>query len=494
MKKNIFCLLAIIVLFAACNRHEDVNNTDAKSIIGKWKLAQLDNQDVLTDNRIIYTFGADGIGSQTLSQDLQGIGEKAWYVQQKLKYNLNGNALHTQWSNSSVVLEWMATVSSINNDMFVTDPSRVFLNTTPMENMPQALWKRIPQDFSTDIIGLWEGTSCTGITYGDANHRWLYLPSGQYFYYSQDSLDGKWTGKWVISENALNEYDVDGDYLACRWKQTADAKEDREFWDISILDNNMNWSALRRDDSGNLFHATFSMRRVSPTADKAQSMLVGKWIAVEEDGTPIVTNRKSVHTFDGNGLVLYTIADTTKTMTEWHNHMEMNYSLQGAYLVESGYDNTGKLVQWRSSLAEMNANEFTSFAFSSSRPVTAEMPYHEIKFRRVNEDYTDAIVGMWEGTSGSGAYGDYHHRWEYLPAGDDGISRFNYYEWINDKWVVSATNDGEYMVDGDWMATRWTNNGVNYEWWDLDIQGDIMTWTGLRDNGETNTFVLQRVK
>jgi len=496
MKKISIGLLAVLTLLIACKPKDEVGKIDQSSIVGRWKIVEQNGQSVLTDNRIVYTFKADGTGTQTLAADLQNVGEQDWYMEQKLKYTLNGNALHTQWVNSSVVLEWLASISSMSDNQFVVEPSRVLLQTQPLTDMPQTVWQRVTVDYMDDIIGLWEGTSSEGITYGDHNHRWLYTPSGQYFYYSPNTAR---TG-WVISDNGLNEYDVDGDYLACRWKETPDAKEDREFWDITINDKNMSWSALRADSSNRHFNASFTMRRVSPTQKEVETYLPGKWMAIEEDGKTILTNERTVHTFNGNGTVLYTVADTTKELYTWHNRLSLNYSLTGNYLVEKGKDNNNQIVQWRSSLAEMTNSTARLYAFSSVREPKEDMPYCDVLFSKITDDYKDSIVGMWEGVyvpGSGGEYGDWHHRWEYLPE-EDGIANYNYYSWDeeNKKWVLNENDEkGEYMVDGIWMATRWKNSGqIYYEWWDIQIHNDTMDWKGIRPGNVTNIFRMVRVK
>jgi len=492
MKKYIYGLLALTTLLVACQPKDPVIDFDKSSLVGKWKVITQNSQPVLTDNRIVYTFNEDGTGTQTLAADLENIGEQAWYMQQRLKYTLNGDALHTQWVNSSVVLEWLASITAMSKNEFTVDPSRILIQTQPFVDMPTTTWQRVSIDYMDDIIGLWEGTSCTGITYGDHNHRWLYTPSGQYFYYSKDANDN-----WVISENSLNEYDVDGDYLACRWKQTADAKEDREFWDISINDKNMSWSALRQDANG-LFDATFTMRRVSPTQSEVETYLPGKWVAYMVDGELLPTNERSVHTFDGKGNVYYTISDTTKDMSQWHNQLKLNYSINGSYLVERGVDQNNNLVQWRSNLAEMDNDEALLYAFSSSRGVTTDKPYQEVNFKKVNADYRQMIIcendSIWKGIDGEGKYGDYHHLWEYQKADATGMCHYIYYTKDADgNWTMDDAEPGKYMVDGNWLATSWNESGkIMYEWWDIIIENDTMYWSGIRDDG-LNTFTLVKV-
>lgn len=57
-----------------------------------------------------------------------------------------------------------------------------------------------------------------------------------------------------------DEYFVDGNLLCTRWMENG--AENREWWEISIDGNKMNWSALREDEDGKTFTATFEMTKV----------------------------------------------------------------------------------------------------------------------------------------------------------------------------------------------------------------------------------------
>ncbi len=80
---------------------------------------------------------------------------------------------------------------------------------------------------------------------------------------------------------------------------------------------------------------------------------------------------------------------------------------------------------------------------------------------------------------------------------------YTYYIKSGGNWVVSANVDNEYLVDGDWLATRWRSEAgakFSYEWWDIDyIRGDEMKWSALREDVNTHsrfrtTFTWKRVK
>ena len=93
-------------------------------------------------------------------------------------------------------------------------------------------------------------------TYGDANHRIEYKDDGTYTYYNKDGES------WVPSENAGNEYNVDGDWLAMRWQPTENDDYEYEWWDIDeIKDGTMKWSALREKGDDTRFTTTFTWKK-----------------------------------------------------------------------------------------------------------------------------------------------------------------------------------------------------------------------------------------
>ncbi len=81
-----------------------------------------------------------------------------------------------------------------------------------------------------------------------------YKDDGTFVYYDKDGDD------WIPSNDTLNEYFVDGNLLCTRWMENG--AENREWWEISIDGNKMNWSALREDEDGKTFTATFEMTKV----------------------------------------------------------------------------------------------------------------------------------------------------------------------------------------------------------------------------------------
>ena len=108
------------------------------------------------------------------------------------------------------------------------------------------------------ILGTWEGRATSDHSqYDDGQvHRWKYEGGFSFTYYVKNG------GNWVPSSNTLNEYFVDGRLLFMRWIDKG--VEYREWWEIMGLDDHtMVWTALRRDEYGDLYTASFSMTRVA---------------------------------------------------------------------------------------------------------------------------------------------------------------------------------------------------------------------------------------
>ena len=121
-----------------------------------------------------------------------------------------------------------------------------------------ATFHKVTADYSEAIVGMWEGVEMTGDeTYGDANHRIYYKEDGIYTYYD------KVGDSWVLSKNAGNEYNVDGDWLATRWQPTEGADYEYEWWDIDeIKDGTMKWSALREKGDKTRYTTTFTWKKI----------------------------------------------------------------------------------------------------------------------------------------------------------------------------------------------------------------------------------------
>ena len=234
--------------------------------------------------------------------------------------------------------------------------------------------------------------------------------------------------------------------------------------------------------------------------------IVGKWIHAETDGAPVLTNQKSVHTFvlEDSTIKVYNSLAMNDMGSWWEVRKKMDVSIDGSQVtIKGNYDN-GKSV-----ITEMTVTSITNkdmefdaktTLFNDGEAYAVIGPRHE-KYIQVEKDYSQEILGTWEGhvTSDQSAYDDSkQHRWEYKPDGT-----YSYMLMSGEgQWEDDVNSKAEYFVDGNLLCTRWKNVGdptEHREWWEItSIEDGVMNWTALRrseqDSVYTATFSMRRVE
>lgn len=266
MKKVIFTIAlcavaAVAIVFASCNTTKKLPTQQEieTKIIGKWKVAEKEGKKYLTNKKVILTFNDKGECTHSFARDLDPFNGYFWVSKTAVPYKIENNLVSLSYKNDPEYKMMTYVVNNFSNDMFSYDEKIITqTNNEAFSMMGRHIYQRVTVDYSQDIIGLWEGVEVTGYeTYGDANHRIEYHADGTYTYYVKDGDD------WVPSSDVDNEYNVDGDWLATRWRPEAGANFNYEWWDIDyIKDNEMKWSALREKEDSTCFTTTFTWKRV----------------------------------------------------------------------------------------------------------------------------------------------------------------------------------------------------------------------------------------
>ena len=255
LKLVVFGIAAIAAL-SSCSKNEDVpSQKDIETkIIGKWKKIKHNGDDALTNKRTIWTFNNDGKGTQSLADYKEGDKTFIWDNKEPIQYSIQGNILHS----ISPDVEHTATIPFINDNQMTMHVTKIISRGVDVKESYVSECSKVTADYSQDIIGMWEGVEMTGDeTYGDANHRIEYKADGTYVYYDKDGDD------WKLSEDVDNEYNVDGDWLASRWRPKAGADFEYEWWDIDeIKDGTMKWSALREKGDKTRYTTTFTWKKI----------------------------------------------------------------------------------------------------------------------------------------------------------------------------------------------------------------------------------------
>ena len=220
-------------------------------------------------------------------------------------------------------------------------------------------------------------------------------------------------------------------------------------------------------------------------------MILGRWMLTERGGEYLTTNEKTIYNFITSDKA-YLSASFEKNAQEearWIPFDVFDVSISGSTIILTGSPDAKSTLKHELTVTDINENEFTannkvSVVVDGNEVFSFEMPVRLIK---VNADYSDAILGTWEGrcTSAGSVFDDgQEHRWEYRADGN-----FVYYMKNGESWTPVVETLEEYFVAGNLLCTRWVDNGVeNREWWEISIDGDAMSWTALRQNDDGTTF------
>jgi len=257
-------LAATTGLTTACTSKDDNPATPSgpsesvikEKIVGKWKGATQDGTELTTNVRTVLTFNADGTRTVSTSRFESNTNEYLFRNKQSGTYAIEGSQLKNYLDTNDGY-----DVAIYNID--VIDDSQLAMTMQNLNPGRKSVYKRVTADYSEDIIGLWEVTEMTGEeTYNDDNARLAFLADGTYRYYRKDD-----TGDWqLVSTRDVEEYFVDGDWVATRWQETG-GEMNYEWWDIDeIKDGQMKWSALREREDGTRFTTTFTWKKVSDIA------------------------------------------------------------------------------------------------------------------------------------------------------------------------------------------------------------------------------------
>jgi hypothetical protein len=182
-----------------------------------------------------------------------------WATQTENDVAINGNKMTlTSPPNQHETVVDELTVTAINNSELIANRKlTVTVNGKVVISEDQLVrYEKVTADYRDAIVGTWQGhcTSAGSVFDDGQEHRWEYKADGTYVFYVKDG------DNWVPSANTLNEYFVDGTLLCSRWIDQG--QENREWWEITINGNKMNWTALRENPDGTTYTATFEMTKV----------------------------------------------------------------------------------------------------------------------------------------------------------------------------------------------------------------------------------------
>ena len=228
----------------------------------KWMMEKLNGEIALTNEKAVFTFFSRTQAAISASFVETLSGEKEWATQREFDYVIENNVitLTCKLDENTTFVDEMK-VGFIDDENIHCMYRRTLYQdgrTLPYPAVSLELRKqeKTPVNYGSYILGTWEGRATSDHSqYDDGQvHRWKYEGKNYVYYVKQGN-------NWVPSSNTENEYYVDGRLLLTRWVDNG--VEYREWREIMSLDDQtMIWGAIREDEYGKRYPASFALTRI----------------------------------------------------------------------------------------------------------------------------------------------------------------------------------------------------------------------------------------
>lgn len=204
MKKALtaFALAMMGILFVGCNKEVEPDRDVANKIIGKWIYAENDGKVLPTNEKVVYEFvsATKAYVSLSFTDDASSGTGAPWTERNEVDVNIVGNDV-------------------------------------TMTHSPEP-GKTVTVDLHVNAI--------TGTTMIGKRNVTVRKDGG------------------LVKADEYAEYFVAGNLLCTRWKNAGEGTQElREWWEIMSLDDQtMIWGAIRQDDYGQRYPASFALSKV----------------------------------------------------------------------------------------------------------------------------------------------------------------------------------------------------------------------------------------
>lgn len=201
----------------------------------------------------------------------------------------------------------------------------------------------------------------------------------------------------------------------------------------------------------------------SKDKDNVAEKIIGKWLNVESAGLPLTADILSVSTFvkEGSGYKCY-YSISEADFDVWFYKKQADVTVDGnTIMVTLNVDDITTVEEMTD--ITVNGDDLyyigKTTLYIHGEEIASYGPCQE-HYVKVNEDFSEIVIGRWEGTvtSDEPGFTPYPICEKYLANGTN-IE----YELIDGQWVEVATEYAEYFVDGSLLCTRWQYPGCEEE-------------------------------
>ena len=260
----------------------------------------------------------------------------------------------------------------------------------------------------------------------------------------------------------------------------------------------MHWVMAALLISGASMLTSCSSNSDNPTTPELNvaEKIIGKWVVTDRDGQTLLTNEKVVLNFVSATKVLVSasVSNDPEMGELWVYKVENDVAISGNKVTVTGHPDAHTAVVEEYTVTDINANEFKA-NFKATRTVDGTVvtstEQATLHFVKVIEDYTEAVVGLWQITftsdtpehESSEPYRELYR--------SDGTCSF--YDLINGQWVEEETTYSEYFSDGPLFCFRWQKPGEErrHENWEIVSYGNgEMVSKSLHRRADGSTYTI----
>ena len=230
----------------------------------KWMTEKINGEVALTNEKSVVTFFSRTQATISDAFEDASLGIKDWAMQREFDYKVENNIITftSKVDENTTIVDEMIVGVIDDESLHCVFKRTVYENGNtypyPTVNLELRKEDKSTAKYPSYILGTWEGRATSDRSqYDDGQvHRWKYEGGFSFTYYVKDG------DNWVPSSNTLNEYFVDGRLLFTRWIDNG--VEYREWWEIMSLDDQtMIWGAIRQDDYGQRYPASFALTKIA---------------------------------------------------------------------------------------------------------------------------------------------------------------------------------------------------------------------------------------
>ena len=254
--------------------------------------------------------------------------------------------------------------------------------------------------------------------------------------------------------------------------------------------------------SASVFMSCSSDDDSSEADSSLKEKIVGKWIHADTDGEVVATDMMSVYTFTKEGSAIkgfYSMSMTESGVWACQQPSDVTVSGKTITLTSRLADGAQSVVEMTGVSVSGDDLRFTAkTTLSKDGEVTATYGPRQEHFTKVEADYSEAVVGLWEisFTSDDPEHeSDEPYRELYR---NDGTCSF--YDLIDGTWVEEEVTYSEFFVDGNLFCFRWQKRDAGVDrhenWVIVSCEGDKMVNKAFcrRADGTTYTVTAHLTK